>query len=68
MRWTEHVACRKKRNAYSVLLGKPEGDHLEDQGIDGRLIGVLKWMLKKQEGREGTGFIWLMIGTNGRLL
>jgi hypothetical protein len=25
-------------------------------------------MLKKQEGREGTGFIWLMIGTNGRLL
>jgi hypothetical protein len=35
MRWTEKGACRKKRNAYKVFLRKPEGDHLEDQGIDG---------------------------------
>jgi hypothetical protein len=41
MRWTEKGACRKKRNAYRVFLRKPEGDHLEDQGIDGRqLLGV----------------------------
>jgi hypothetical protein len=47
MRWTEHVARRRKRNACRVLLGKPEGYHLEDQGIDGRPIGVVKWILQK---------------------
>jgi hypothetical protein len=28
----------KRRNLYRVLVGKPEGkDHLEDQGVDGRV-------------------------------
>jgi len=26
------------RAMYRVLVGKPEGDHLEDPGIDGRII------------------------------
>jgi hypothetical protein len=26
IRWTEYVACmRRKRNAYSIFVGKPEG-------------------------------------------
>jgi hypothetical protein len=25
MRWAGHVACTEKRNAYSILVGKPEG-------------------------------------------
>jgi hypothetical protein len=33
-RWTGHVA-----GAYRVLVGKPEGrNHLEDPGVNGRII------------------------------
>ena len=35
-----------RRGVYRVLVGKPEeGDHLEDPGLDKRII--LKWILKK---------------------
>jgi hypothetical protein len=42
-----------------------EGDHLEDRGVDGRII--LKWIFKRLHGAE-TGLIWLRIGTGGGLL
>jgi len=39
------------RGAYRVLVGKPEGgDHLEDSGIDGRIM--LRWILSKWNGGE----------------
>jgi hypothetical protein len=38
-----------------------DGDHLEDPGVDRRII--LKSIFKKWDGRAWTGLIWLRIGT-----
>jgi len=42
-----------------------EGDNLENQGVDGRII--LRWIFRKLDG-AWTGLIWLTIGTGGGLL
>jgi hypothetical protein len=39
------------------LVGKHERDHLENLGLDGRVI--LKCLIKKLDGRTRTGLIWL---------
>jgi hypothetical protein len=41
-------------------------DHLEDVGIDGRII--LQRILGKQGGKLWIGCIWLRTGTSGGLL
>jgi len=40
-----------------------ERDHLEDAGVDGRII--LRWILRKWDVRAWTGLIWLRIETGG---
>ena len=42
-----------------------EGVHLEDRGIDARII--LQCIVRKSVGRVWTGLIYLRIGTGGRL-
>ena len=42
-----------------------EGDNLENQGVDGRII--LRWIFRKLDG-AWTGLIWIRIGTCGGLL
>jgi hypothetical protein len=48
---------------YENLEGR---NHLADVGIDGRII--LKQPLRKCGVRMRIGFVWLRIGTGGRLL
>jgi hypothetical protein len=57
----------EKRNAYRLLVGKPEGkNHEEDQDVGGWII--LGWILERWDGVMWTGFVWLRIGTGGELL
>jgi hypothetical protein len=68
MRWAGSAArIGEKRNAYGVLVGKPEGrNRWEDQDIGGWII--LGWILGRWDWAMWTGLVWLRIGTDGELL
>jgi hypothetical protein len=48
------------------LDSRLEDKHLEDPGVDGRII--LRWIFRKRDMRAWTGSMWLRIGTDGRHL
>jgi hypothetical protein len=57
----------EKRNAYRILVGKPEGN--KPLGRSGcRWETILEWIMEKLDGMVWTGFIWLRIRTSGGLL
>ena len=41
------------RGLYRVLVGKPEGDHLGDPGVDGSII--LRWVFRRGDVGVWTG-------------
>jgi hypothetical protein len=68
MRWVGHVArMGKKRGAYRILVGRPEGKRPLGR-FRCRWEDNIKMIFKKWGGGELTGLIWLMIGTGGGLL
>jgi hypothetical protein len=71
MRWARHVAHIAHMGRGETYTGfwwgnLRERDHLEDPGVDGRII--LRWIFRKWDVGVETGSIWLRIGTGGGLL
>jgi hypothetical protein len=58
---------REKRNIYRISVKKPGGKRAVGRYRSGWKI-ILKWVLEKLDAVEGTGFIWLRMGTSEGLL
>ena len=63
MRWEGHVARMGRGDVYIGFSwgNLSERDHLEDPGVDGRVI--LRWIFRKWDVEKWTGSSWLRIGT-----
>jgi hypothetical protein len=63
-----HVACRRRGKVYTGFWWRNlrERDHLEDPGVDVRII--LRWIFRKWDVGVWTRSSWLRIGTGGGLL
>jgi hypothetical protein len=67
LRWSGDVARTGRGARQRVLMEKlRKGSHLEDPGVDGRII--IKWIFERFDGGAWTGSIWLRTGTGGGLL
>jgi hypothetical protein len=68
MRWAGHVSTNgEKRNAYRLLVGKPDGKRPLGRPRRRWWI-ILGWILERWDGVMWTGLVWLRIGTGGELL
>jgi len=66
MRWAGHVARMKESRGVYRVSGEGnlrERDHLEDAGLDGKII--LSWILRKWDVEVWTESSWHIIGTAG---
>jgi hypothetical protein len=68
MRWAGHVArIGLKRNAYRLLVGKPEGKRPLGRPRR-RWVDNIRMDPERWDGVMWTGLGWLRIGTGGELL
>jgi hypothetical protein len=68
MRWARHVAqMRAKRNAYRLLMGKPEGKRAVGRPRRG-WVDNIRMDLGEVDTVMWTGLVWLRVGTGGELL
>jgi len=67
-RWVKYTAhTGERRGTYKFWWGTlREREHLEDPGIDGRII--LRWIFRMWDEGAWAGLIWLRIRRGGRLL
>ena len=58
----------ERRGLCKVLVGKSKGNknHVEDPGVDGRII--LRWIFRKWDVDVWIGSSWLRVGTGGGYL
>jgi len=65
MRWVGHVAHTGRGEVYTGFRwgNLRERDHLEDLGVDGRII--LRWIFRKWDAEPWNGSGWLRIRTGG---
>jgi hypothetical protein len=65
IRWVGYVARMGRGRVYTGLWwgNMGEREHLEDRGVDGRII--LRWIFRKWDVGVWTGLSWLRIGTGG---
>jgi hypothetical protein len=65
MRWAGHVAGRGRGEVGTEFWwgNLRERGHLEDPGLDGRII--LRWIFREWDVGVRTGSSWLKIGTGG---